>query len=54
MSTTHQVIASELGTSREVVSRILKEFEHEDLIKVTRGTIQLIDLDTLRTKQHVS
>ncbi len=54
ISTTHQVIASELGTSREVVSRILKEFEHEDLIKVTRGTIQLIDLDTLRTKQHES
>ncbi|TVO76293.1 Crp/Fnr family transcriptional regulator [Sedimenticola selenatireducens] len=49
---THQEIASELGTSREVVSRILKDFEHEDLIKVTRGAIQLIDLDTLKSKQH--
>lgn len=38
---THQEIASELGTSREVVSRILKEFEHEGLITVGRGTIEL-------------
>jgi CRP/FNR family transcriptional regulator len=49
---THQEIASELGTSREVVSRILKDFEHEQLIKVTRGAIHLIDFDALITKRH--
>lgn len=47
---THQTIASELGTSREVVSRILKEFEHETLLEVTRGSIRLIDLDGLKRK----
>ncbi|MCW8891157.1 MAG: Crp/Fnr family transcriptional regulator [Sedimenticola sp.] len=52
ITTTHQVIASELGTSREVVSRILKDFEQEKLIKVTRGAIQLLDVDSLSTKQH--
>lgn len=52
LTITHQEIASELGTSREVVSRILKDFEHEHLIKVTRGAIQLIDIDRLITKQH--
>lgn len=52
ITVTHQEIASELGTSREVVSRILKDFEHENLIKVTRGAIQLLDMDTLMSKQH--
>lgn len=47
---THQEIASELGTSREVVSRILKEFEHESMIRVTRGAIALIDLPKLNQK----
>ncbi|MCW8943953.1 MAG: Crp/Fnr family transcriptional regulator [Sedimenticola sp.] len=52
ITTTHQVIASELGTSREVVSRILKDFEQEKLIKVTRGAIQLLDIKRLAGKQH--
>ncbi|MCW8906266.1 MAG: Crp/Fnr family transcriptional regulator [Sedimenticola sp.] len=47
---THQSIASELGTSREVVSRILKDFEHETLLQVTRGTIRLVDPAGLKRK----
>ena len=47
---THQEIASELGTSREVVSRILKEFEHEGLITVGRGTIELDNLAGLQIR----
>lgn len=50
LQVTHQTIASELGTSREVVSRILKEFEHEALLQVTRGAISLIDLEGLKQK----
>ena len=38
---THQEIASDLGTSREVVSRILKDFEGNGLIEAGRGTIIL-------------
>ncbi|MDH3637831.1 MAG: Crp/Fnr family transcriptional regulator [Gammaproteobacteria bacterium] len=37
--TTHADIASELGTAREVVSRILKQFEKAGAIKVSRGKI---------------
>ena len=37
---THQDIATDIGTSREVVSRILKEFEHQGLITLARGEIQ--------------
>lgn len=38
---THEKIAQELGTSREVVSRILKTFEKEGLLHLSRGKIQL-------------
>jgi CRP/FNR family transcriptional regulator len=47
---THQDIASELGTSREVVSRILKHFEYEKLISMGRGTIVIRDIDALLKK----
>lgn len=40
---THQKIASELGTSREVVSRILKDLELENLLELKRGSIILKD-----------
>ena len=38
---THQELAHELGTTREVVSRILKEFERQDCVKLSRGKIDL-------------
>lgn len=47
---THQDIAMELGTSREVVSRILKHFEYEKLITLKRGAITLNDVDKFRKK----
>ncbi|MDQ5768688.1 Crp/Fnr family transcriptional regulator [Thiothrix subterranea] len=40
---THQQLASELGSAREVVSRILKDFEREGLIALTRGIITVQD-----------
>jgi CRP/FNR family transcriptional regulator len=39
---THQELAQELGTSREVVSRILKEFELGGIIRLHRGSIELL------------
>lgn len=54
LQATHQEIASELGTSREVVSRILKDFEQNDIIKVTRGSIELIDAGKLDEKRRES
>lgn len=38
---THQELAHELGTTREVVSRILKEFEKNDCVRLSRGKIEL-------------
>lgn len=40
---THQDLATELGTSREVVSRLLKNLEHEGLIDLSRGHIKKIE-----------
>ncbi len=45
---THQVLAAELGTAREVVSRQLKELEHKGCVRLHRGRIELLDLPALR------
>lgn len=44
----HQEIADNLGTAREVVSRILKYFEKGGIIKISRKTIEVLDLDRLK------
>jgi CRP/FNR family transcriptional regulator len=41
---THQQIAQDLGTSREVVSRLLKDFERQGLIILSRNSIKLQNL----------
>jgi CRP/FNR family transcriptional regulator len=41
---THQQLAAELGTAREVVSRQLGEFQRRGWIRQSRGTIELLDL----------
>jgi CRP/FNR family transcriptional regulator len=38
----HQRLAHELGTTRVVVSRILKQFEREGKVKLFRGCIELV------------
>lgn len=50
LPTTHQRLAGEIGTAREVVSRILKDMEKEGLIEAERGQIRVIDADTLRDR----
>ena len=42
ISISHQVLANELGTTRVVVSRILKQFEKEQKLRLSRGAIQLL------------
>ncbi len=37
LSTTHERLALELGTAREVVSRILKSFEEDGAVRLFRG-----------------
>ena len=45
---THQAIASELGSAREVVSRILQKFERDGLIAAERGRIVIRNGEALR------
>ncbi|MBN2810759.1 Crp/Fnr family transcriptional regulator [Treponema zuelzerae] len=40
---THDEIAAELGTAREVVSRMLKYFEKNGYVELSRGKIKIID-----------
>ena len=42
---THQELATELGSVREVVSRQLSEFQRREWIKQSRGLIQLLNVD---------
>jgi len=42
LAATHQKIADDLGTSREVVSRLLKDFERKGMVGLSRNSIRLI------------
>ena len=48
LSITHETIAKNLGTAREVVSRILKYLENDGLLTLSRCQIRLTDLKRLR------
>ena len=45
---THQGIANEVGTSREVASRSLRKLESKGLIKLTRCQIEIVDFNLLK------
>ena len=44
---THEKIANHMGTAREVVTRMLRYFQSEGMVKLTRGGIELSDPDRL-------
>jgi CRP/FNR family transcriptional regulator len=50
---THQEVAAELGTSREVVSRILEDFSSSGIVSISRGLIKVLDRDALQTRPVV-
>lgn len=50
---THQALAVELGTSREVVTRILRDFESAGALRTGRGRIELLDLRHLDARAAV-
>ena len=45
---THEKIANHMGTAREVVTRMLRYFQSENLVKLTRGTVDIVDSKRLR------
>jgi CRP/FNR family transcriptional regulator len=44
---THQMLADELGTSREVISRILETFQQSGMIRLGRKRIEILDRNAL-------
>ena len=43
LTITHEKIAGHLGTAREVVTRMLRYFQSEGMVKLSRGTVEIID-----------
>lgn len=46
---THQEIANEIGSSREVISRLLEDFATRGLVRLSRGEIHILDSEGLKT-----
>ena len=40
---THEVIGNHLGNPREVVTRMLKYFANEGIVKLSRGVVEIVD-----------
>lgn len=52
LNITHQQLATELGTAREVVSRQLSEFQRKEWLKLSRGSIVVLDKNALKKICH--
>jgi CRP/FNR family transcriptional regulator, anaerobic regulatory protein len=50
LTLTHQQVATELGTSREVVSRILADFAAGGMVQMARGSITMLDRSGLKRR----
>jgi CRP/FNR family transcriptional regulator len=48
LHTTHQALADELGSVREMVSRLLKGFAEQGWVKLSREQIEILDPAALR------
>ena len=51
LEATHRGIADDLGTSREVISRLLKDFERQGMVSLSRSCIT-VDRATLRRRRR--
>ncbi len=47
---THQALADELGTVREMVTRLLRRFEREGWVALSRERIRILDSSALRRR----
>ena len=46
---THQEIANEIGSSREVISRLVEDFSQREIVHLSRGEIEILDAEGLKT-----
>jgi CRP/FNR family transcriptional regulator len=44
---THQSLANELGSAREVIGRLLNEFQRRNWVRLSRGSIEITNLSAL-------
>jgi CRP/FNR family transcriptional regulator len=52
LTLTHQELATRLGTTREVVTRLLRDFEEEGLLETARASILILDTEALALRSH--
>lgn len=45
---THEIIANHLGSHREVITRMLRYFQNEGMVKLSRGMIEIIDAPKMK------
>ena len=45
---THEAIGNHLGNPREVVTRMLRYFQNEGIVKLRRGEVEIVEMDKLR------
>ncbi len=48
LSVTHETVGNHLGNPREVVTRMLKYFQSEGMVRLARGTIEITDTEKLQ------
>lgn len=49
---THERLAAELGSAREVISRLLEKLERSGIVRLTRGRINICNLPALQKIAH--
>lgn len=47
LNITHEYIAKHLGSPREVITRMLRYFQNEGIVKLSRGVVAITDTDKL-------
>lgn len=48
LNLTHEAIGNHLGNPREVVTRMLRYFQNEEMVRLSRGSVEIIDEEKLK------
>lgn len=52
LALTHEMIARQIGSSREVITKIMRYFEEEKILSLSRGKITVLDKNALKAKAY--
>ena len=50
---THETIANHLGSHREVITRLLRYFQNEGMVRLSRGMIEITDAEKLEELNEI-